>query len=61
MLLEPACYVRLFVKLSNENIIGNALVDSGSPISLVKSCIVKERDRQPFSEHFFISGINGIF
>lgn len=45
MLLEPAYYVRLLVKLSNENIFVNALVDSGSPISLIKSCIVKESDR----------------
>jgi hypothetical protein len=36
----------------------SALVDSGSPISLIKSHIVKASDRKSFRNYIFISGIN---
>lgn len=58
-LLQPAYHVRLRVKLSNKSIIVNALVDSGSPISLIQADCVGKCDTQPFKNNICIAGING--
>lgn len=56
---KPAYYIRLCVRFANNNVIVDALVDSGSPISLIKSCYVGKCYRQPFMNNINISGING--
>lgn len=59
MYLEPAYNVRLGVQYSNHSIVVKALIDSGSPISLIKSRCVGKQDRLPFNNNISISGING--
>lgn len=36
-----------------------AIIGSGSPISLIKSCRVEEKDKESFDDKFHITGING--
>lgn len=59
MLLEPAYHVNLSIRLSNKIIPISAIIDSGSPISLIKGYMIDDIDRQDFDDKFFISGING--
>lgn len=56
---KPAYNIKLCVRFANNSIIVNALVDSGSPISLIKSSYVGKCYRQPFMNNINISGING--
>lgn len=55
-LLEPAYYVRVSIQ---DNYIIDAVIDSGSPISLIKSHICVTSNGQPFKIDIFTSGING--
>lgn len=57
-LLEPAYYVRVSVQVCKDNCVINAVIDSGSPISLITSHMVGINDRQPFKKDILISGIN---
>lgn len=56
---EMAYNVKLGLRFSSHGVIVDALVDSSSPISFIKSCFVKSRYRQPFKNNFKISDING--
>lgn len=58
-MLEPAYYVRVSVQVCNDNCIIDAVIYSGSSISLIRFHIVKTSDRQPLKKDIFISGING--
>jgi len=48
-----------FGQFDVENVMVSALIDSGSPISLIRSHIVNAKDRQPFNNYIFIAGVNG--
>lgn len=58
-MMRAAYNVRLGIQFSDHSMVFNALIDSGSPVSLIKVLHVEKRDRQPFSNNMNISGING--
>lgn len=56
--IRGAYYIKLSLKALKPEIIINALIDSSSPISLIKSRFVEDCNKQPFKNNFEVFGIN---
>lgn len=56
--LRATCFVKIGLRYLNQQFIVNALIDNGSPVSLIKSYLVKDCYRRPYNNNLNMFRIN---